>query len=131
MPSEIKQTISNLIKVNWDFFAEREACWQILGYEFGIDTGDSKSVGCSQPRWCVHESKVITTQIETLLHNSYIRDYKAPYGALIVLTGKSHQKTIVNIKDLVWRMCIPTEHSTPLHDLVSFKLAEVVMLWMI
>ena len=131
MPSEIKQTIRNLIKVNWDFFAEREACWQILGYEFGIDTGDSKYAGCSQPRWCVHESKVITTQIETLLHNSYIRDYKAPYGALIVLTGKSHQKTIVNIKDLVWRMCIPTEHSTPLHGLVSFKLAEVVMLWMI
>ena len=87
---EIKETISYLIKENWDCFAKRGTRRPILGYKFGIDTGDSKPVCCLQPRYGVHESKVIITQIETLLHNGHIRHCKGSYDALIFLAAKPH-----------------------------------------
>ena len=51
---EIKQTISVLIKEIGIFFTERGAQRPILRYSFKIDTSDSKSVCCFQPRYSVH-----------------------------------------------------------------------------
>lgn len=48
------------------------------GFEFGIDPGDGSAF---------NESKLIVTQIETLLYNGYISNCKEPYGALIVLAA--------------------------------------------
>ena len=87
---EIKETISDLIKANWDCFTKRGTRRPILGYEFGIDTGDSKPACCLQPRYDVHESKVIITQIEILLHNGHIRHCEGPYDALIFLAANPH-----------------------------------------
>ena len=79
--------------------------WSILRYKFGIVTGDSKPVCCSQPRYSVHKSKNIVTQIETLLHNSHIRHWKTSNGTLIVLAAKLHQETVVNIKIFLANVC--------------------------
>ena len=102
---EIKQTISDLIQANWDCFSERGTRRPIIGYKFWIDTGDSKHVCCSQPRYGVRESKVIVTQIEILFHNSHIMYCKKHYGARIILTTKLHQETVENVKDFSWRIC--------------------------
>lgn len=46
------------------------------------------------------------SNIETLLHNEWIRECQGPWGSMIVLAQKPHQETITQIEDFVWRMCV-------------------------
>ena len=78
---EIIQTISDLIKGR-DCFATRETRRPILGYKFGIYTGDSKPVYYFQLRYGVHQSKMIVIQNETLLHNGHIGYSKSSFMEL-------------------------------------------------
>ena len=63
IPLEARKTIVNLIQANLDYFTERRSYRPILGYEFLIDTGNSKLVCCPQPRYYVHESQAIVEQL--------------------------------------------------------------------
>ena len=45
------------------------------------------------------------TQIAQLLSNKWIELCGDPWGSMIVLAQKSHQESITNIEDFVWRMC--------------------------
>ena len=48
-----------IIQKYWDFFCKEGARRNILGYEFGIDTGDSQSVCCKKPAYGPYKSKII------------------------------------------------------------------------
>ena len=45
-------------------------------------------------------------QVEDLLGNEWIEEYAVPWGSMIVLAQKPHQKHIKNIDDFVWCMFV-------------------------
>ena len=47
LSSHDRNLILNLVKKYWDCFCKRGVQRTILGFEFGIDTGDSPPVSCS------------------------------------------------------------------------------------
>ena len=94
------------IKEYWDFFVKVGAARPILGYEFGIDTGDAKPVFCKKPSYEPYESKVIVTQVDQLLNNKWIRRCGGHLRSMVVLAQNPHQEHINAIEDFVWRMCV-------------------------
>ena len=103
---EVKERLITIIKKYWDCFCAEGARRPILGYEFGIDTGDAKPVCCRKKQYGPYESGIIMTQINALLSNDWIYECGGPYGSLIVLAPKPHQEHIDNIEKFVWRMCV-------------------------
>ena len=86
--AEVQDTILQVIKDNWDAFDEHGVNRPVLGYEFCIDTGASPPVCCRLPKYGIHESKVMTEQIQALDNNKWIRDCKGPWGSMIFLVPK-------------------------------------------
>ena len=78
----------------------------MLDFEFCINTGNAKAICCHQPKYGVHEEKIMSKQISDLEHNNWIRDYTRPWGALILLAAKPHQESCTNIDQFVWRLCV-------------------------
>ena len=66
----IRILLTNLIKKYWDNFALAGCKRTILGYEFGIDTGNAKPVCCKKPTYGFYESKIIMDQIRELIKNA-------------------------------------------------------------
>ena len=67
--TNIRQSILNIIKDNWDSFCEQGASCPIFDFEFCLDTCDTPSVCCRQPVYGVHERKIITAYIKVLEDN--------------------------------------------------------------
>ena len=59
----------------------------MLDFEFCIDTGNAKTTCCRQPKYGVHEGKIMSKNISNLEHNNWIRDCTGPWGALILLAA--------------------------------------------
>jgi hypothetical protein len=104
--SEDIQAIVTIIQQYWDCFCNDGAKRTILGYEFAIDTGNHTPVCCKKPQYGPHESRIIMDNIETLKHNSWIKECAGPWGSIIVLAPKPHQEHVNDISDFVWRMCV-------------------------
>ena len=45
-------------------------------------------------------------QIVSLLKNDWIEECARPWGSIIVLAAKPHQKNITDIMKFIWRMCV-------------------------
>ena len=105
MDITVRNAILGVIMQNWDTFDEQGVSRPVLGCELCIDTGISLLVCCQLPRNGIHESKVMTDQIEALNNNKWIRDCKGVWGSMILLAPKPHQEDVVNMKDVVWRRC--------------------------
>ena len=101
MDITVRNAILGVIMQNWDTFDEQGVSRPVLGYELCIDTGVSLLVCCQLPRYGIHESKVMTDQIEALNNNKWIRDCKGVWGSMILLAPKPHQEDVVNMKDVV------------------------------
>ena len=106
LAQKLQNQISQLIQKYWDCFANEGAQRPIIGYEFAIDTGQSKPICCRKPQYGPHESKIIMNNIQTLLDNNWIKECGGPWGSMIVLAPKPHQEHVTDIKDFVWRMCV-------------------------
>ena len=100
------QAILQIIKDNWDSFYEVRVARPMLDFEFCIDTGNTKSICCRQPKYSVHEAEMMSKQISELANNNQIRDCAGPWGVLLLLLAKPHQKPCTNIDKFAWRMCV-------------------------
>ena len=101
-----RNAVLQIIKDNWDSFCEVGVARSILDFEFCIGTRNSKAICCRQPKYGVHEAKIMSKQISDLEHNKWIRDCTGPWGALLLLAAKAHQKSCTNINKLVRRLCV-------------------------
>ncbi|MGH7974284.1 MAG: reverse transcriptase family protein, partial [bacterium] len=101
-----RERLTTIIKSYWDCFYEEGARRPILGFEFCIDTGSAQPVSIRQPKYGPHESKIIMTHIESLLHNGWIKECAGPWSSGIVLAAKPHQEHITDINQFIWRMCV-------------------------
>ena len=101
-----RNAVIQIIKDNWDSFCEVGAARPMLDFEFCIDTGDAKPTCCRQPKYGVHEGKIMSKQISDLENNNWIRDCTGPWGALLLLAAKPHQESCTNIDQFVWRLCV-------------------------
>jgi hypothetical protein len=97
--------IEMMVQKYWDVFHEAGVRLPVLGFEFTINTGGSQPVCCRKPNCGPHESAIILKQQDVLIANGWIRKCYRPWGSLVVLAPKPHQKEIEKIKDFVWRMC--------------------------
>ena len=101
-----KQEIMSLIKKYWDCFCKEGAKRTIIGYEFGIDTGNAKPVCCRKPSYGPYEAEIIMTFVRQLLGNEWISRCRGPWGSQIVLAQKPHQEHVTAIEEFIWRMCV-------------------------
>ena len=106
MDSTLKESITTIIKHNWDSFCEQGVSHTMFDFEFCIDTWDSKSACCRQPSYGIHERKIMDKHIQILEANDWICDCEGHWGSLILLAPKRHQESCNNINDFVWRLCI-------------------------
>ena len=112
MPHHIEapylQRFTSIIQTYWDSFDPSGVNRPVLNYEFCIDTGSSKPVACRPPRYGVHESKIMLTQIKDLLDMGWVSHFPELCGwlSMIVLAPKPHQEHIDNIDDFIWRLCV-------------------------
>ena len=90
----------------WDCFSKESAKHTILGYEFYIDTRNTKPVFCRKPQYGPYKYKIILEQVQTLIKNVWIEKCGEPWGSRIVWAGNLHQEYIQNIDDFIWRMCV-------------------------
>ncbi|MGH7974524.1 MAG: hypothetical protein ACREBR_03270 [bacterium] len=104
--STLQKCLLAIIKNYWDCFYEEGARRPILGFEFCIDTGSAQPVSIRQPKYGPQESRIIMSQIESLLHNGWIKECAGPWASSIVLAAKPHQEHITDINKFVWRMCV-------------------------
>ena len=104
--TDVKTSITTIIKEYWDCFVKFGAARPILSYEFGIDTGGVKMVCFKKPSYGPYESKVIMIQVDQLLNNKWICQCGGPWGSMVVLAQKLHQEHINAIEDFVWHMCV-------------------------
>lgn len=105
VPSVSKGMIRKLVTVYWDCFAEEGIKWPILGFEFGIDTGQHTPVCCKKPRYGPHERVIILKQVKVLKHNEWIEKCASGgWGSPLVLAPKPHQEHVTDVDDLIWRM---------------------------
>ena len=104
--NSVQQRIISIVQKYWDCFAMKGARRTIIGYEFGIDTGDAKPVCCAKPQYGYHESAIIMEQVLALLKNSWIEECEGPWGSMVVLAPKPHEEHIKDIADFIWRMCV-------------------------
>ena len=86
-----RNDIIQIIQKYWDCFCKEGARRIILGYEFSIDTGDSKPVFCEKPAYGLYESKIFMGQVQQILANGWAKQFKGPWGSLIVIIAKPHQ----------------------------------------
>ena len=98
--------LKNTLKTFWDCFVTESIKRVILGYEFGIDTGNATPVCYRKPHYGPHESTVILKHIKVLLGNDWVEQCQGGWGSPIVLAPKPHQEGVVDIEDFVWRMCV-------------------------
>ena len=103
---DITEQVRDIIMRRWDCFYEAGARHPILGFEFSIDTGGATPTCCAKPHYGPHESKIIMTNINSLIFNDWIEECGGPWGSLIVLAPKPHQEHIDDIHDFIWRMCV-------------------------
>ena len=97
--------VKQLVIAFWDCFDPDGIRRPILGFEFGIDTGNHTPVCCKKPSYGPHESKTIRKSLQVLLSNGWIEKCtEGGCGSPIVLAPKPHQEKITNIEDFVWRM---------------------------
>ena len=104
--AEIKQQVKNIVIKFWDSFCEEGARRTIIGYEFAIDTGDSKPICCKRPNYGPYEAEIIMKQLKALLNNDWIELCFGAWGSSIVLAAKPHQEHVLDIEDFIWRMCV-------------------------
>jgi hypothetical protein len=104
-PDQLHEDIKQTIKDYWDVFCEQGLRCHIRGFTFSIDTGDSLTVCCRQPKYGPHESKIMRKLCGALDHNGLIEDDNGPYGAQIVLAAKPGQDGAPADK-FKWRLCV-------------------------
>ena len=68
------KAVLQIIKDNWDSFCVVGAARPMLDSEFCIDNGKAKATCCHQPKYGVHEVKIMSKQSSNLEHNNWIRD---------------------------------------------------------
>ena len=73
----------------------------MLGFEFCIDTRDTKAVCYRQPTYGVHEANIMSDHISQIETNSWIRDCAEPWGILFLLATKTKQESCVDIDKFV------------------------------
>ena len=66
---ENKRSIIRLVQSYWDVFAEEGLRNPIKGFQFVVDTGETKPICCRIPRYGMHEAPVIKKICEGLKHN--------------------------------------------------------------
>ena len=104
--NDTSKRIVEIIKEYWDCFCKEGAKRTIIGYEFGIDTGNAKPVCCRKPSYGPYEAEIIMTFVRQLINNIWISRCRGPWGSQIVLAQKPHQEHITSIDDFIWRMCV-------------------------
>lgn len=98
--------LQSILHTYWYCFASIGIKRVILGYQFGIDTGDATPICCRKPHYGFHESTIIMKHIRVLLANDWIEEFEGGWGVHVVLAPKPHQEKVVDIDDFVWRMCV-------------------------
>ena len=101
----MKSEVKAFIKEYWDVFAEGGLRNPIRGFEFQVDTGDSKPVCCKPPRYGKHKSAVMRRLVKKLEENGIVEDDARPWGLLAVLAAKPHQEE-VPWQEFRWRLCV-------------------------
>ena len=98
---EIKVQLMSIRNKYWDCFSEEGAKHTILGYEFYIDTGNTKRVFCKKPQYRPYTHNIILEQVQTFISNVWIEKFGEPFSDSIVLIGNLHQEHIQNIDDFI------------------------------
>ncbi len=105
-PEEHRDTIADIIKENWDAFAEEGIQKPIHGFAFNVDTGAAKPVCCKTPRYGPHEAQIIIRLTDEMLKNGLTEpDHGSPWGSLVVLAAKPHQSH-KHWLEYTWRLCV-------------------------
>lgn len=99
--SQDKDIIINIVKTYWDCFCKQGGPCTILGFEFGIDTGDTSPVSCSN-----QSSKIIMEQIQALIDDGWISECLGAWASCIALAPKPHQEDCTDINLFSWYMCV-------------------------
>ena len=119
--------VTNVIIKYWDWFYKEGDQQPILEYEFSIDTGTSKPVYCGKPQYRPYESKIVMSQIESLLQNEWIEECGGPWGISIVLAENPHQEHVTNIDDLYGVCAYPIGSLTRPRNLLNFQYPVATM----
>ena len=81
---QIKENLMSTGNKYWDCFSKESAKQTILGYEFYIDTRNTKPVFCRKPQYGPYKYKIILEQVQTLIKNVWIEKCGEPWGSRIV-----------------------------------------------
>ena len=55
-----RNAVLQIIKDNWDSFCEVVSARPMLDFEFCINNGNAKAICCHQPKYGVHEAKIMS-----------------------------------------------------------------------
>ena len=106
-PADVTSRLTLIIQRYWDCFHSAGVSKPIIGVQFSIDTGAAQPCWCSSPPYGMHERRIMTAHITTLLELGWIQPWtRGAWASMIVLAPKPHQEDIVDIEDFVWRFCI-------------------------
>ena len=105
---DYRSRLTQIIHEHWDSFISTGVRRPVLNYEFCIDTGDANPIACKPPRYGVHESRIMQTQLDDLLALGWISRYPdlTSWLSMIVLAPKPHQEPVSDISDFIWRLCV-------------------------
>ena len=102
MPLDIQNKLIDIIKENWCCFHPEGVKIPIRDYEVIIDTGTCKPFAAKNKRYGMHEAPIMQKAIDGLLSNDQIGiTVDGEWLATGTLTGKPHQKKIINIDDFI------------------------------
>jgi hypothetical protein len=104
-PSDLHETVIEVIKHHWDAFAEEGMLKTVRGVKFHIDTGQSPPICCKQREYGAHESRVITKLCKEMEKNGFIEDDDGPWGSRVVLAQKPDQGH-KHWTEYIWRLCV-------------------------
>ena len=89
---DTREPIKELIKKHFEVFTERGLCKGTRGFEFNVDTGDTKPVCYKYPRYRKYETDIINSLLAKLKENRIAEPDRGSWGALIVLVEKGNKK---------------------------------------
>ena len=118
LDSQTRDIITNVIIKYWGCFCKEGDLQSILDYEFRIDTRTYKPFCCRKPQYGLNNSKIFMSQIEALIHNSWIEECGGLWGSSIVLVSMPHQEHITNIDNL---------YSVCAYPIVSLTIPPIVL----
>ena len=106
-PEEYQEELILMVKEFWDVFYQEGIKYCIRGFQFTIDTGDSKNVVCCKPpRYGPREGYILKDLCGRLWRNGLLFEDDGPYGSLAILADKPNQEGVTLWREHIFRLCV-------------------------